>query len=182
MTVGRLEGMNDAIDEFPGLKARTLRFTCGAPRSARAIGDGSRALFLRSDGPEETVTSLWMSVIGSDGDTDEILLADPRTLLADADAEDVPAEEKARRERAREGGSGIVGYSVDAAGNRVTSTKYVPVVYMMCRPSGLMRGFSTGLNSGSSMAMPRVTPAAISVRNSWPLMVNVTRLPAASTE
>ena len=107
MTVGRLEGMNDAIDEFPGLKARTLRFTCGAPRSARAIGDGSRALFLRSDGPEDTVTSLWMSVIGSDGDTDEILLADPRTLLADADAEDVPAEEKARRERAREGGSGI---------------------------------------------------------------------------
>lgn len=95
--VGRLEGMNDAIDEFPGLKARTLRFTCGAPRSARAIGDGSRALFLRSDGPEDTVTSLWMSVIGSDGDTDEILLADPRTLLADADAEDVPAEEKARR-------------------------------------------------------------------------------------
>lgn len=76
MTVGRLEGMNDAIDEFPGLKARTLRFTCGAPRSARAIGDGSRALFLRSDGPEDTVTSLWMSVIGSDGDTDEILLAD----------------------------------------------------------------------------------------------------------
>ena len=122
MTVGRLEGMNDAIDEFPGLKARTLRFTCGAPRSARAIGDGSRALFLRSDGPEDTVTSLWMSVIGSDGDTDEILLADPRTLLADADAEDVPAEEKARRERAREGGSGIVGYSVDAAGNRVTFT------------------------------------------------------------
>ena len=91
--------MNDAIDEFPGLKARTLRFTCGAPRSARAIGDGSRALFLRSDGPEDTVTSLWMSVIGSDGDTDEILLADPRTLLADADAEDVPAEEKARRGR-----------------------------------------------------------------------------------
>lgn len=35
-----------------------------------------------------------MSVIGSDGDTDEILLADPRTLLADADAEDVPAEER----------------------------------------------------------------------------------------
>ena len=94
--VCRLEGMNDAIDEFPGLKARTLRFTCCAPRSARAIGDGSRALFLRSDGPEDTVNSLWMSVIGSDGDTDVILLADPRTLLADADAEDVPAEEKAR--------------------------------------------------------------------------------------
>ncbi len=53
---------------------------------------------------------------------------------------------------------------------------------MMCRPSGLMRGLSTGLNSGSSMAMARVTPAAMSVRNSPPLMVNATRLPAVSTE
>ena len=122
MSVGRLEDMNDSIDKFPGLKARTLRFTCGAPRSARAIGDGSRALFLRSDGSEDTVTSLWMSVIGGDGDANEILLADPRALLADADAEDVPVEEKARRERAREGGSGIVGYSVDSAGNRVAFT------------------------------------------------------------
>ena len=114
--------MVNAIDEFPALKARTLRFTCGVPRSARVIGDGSRALFLRSDGPEDTVTSLWMSVIGEDGESNEILLADPRTLLADADAEDVPAEEQARRERAREGGSGIVGYSVDAAGGRVAFT------------------------------------------------------------
>ena len=140
--VGRLEGMNDAIDEFPGLKARTLRFTCGAPRSPRAIGDGSRALFLRSDGPEDTVTSLWMSVIGSDGDTDEILLADPRTLLADADAEDVPAEEKARRERAREGGSGIVGYSVDAAGNRVAFT-INGQLFLTDIAAGVTRGIAT---------------------------------------
>lgn len=113
---------DDAIAVFPRTKARTLRFTCGAPRSARVIGDGSRALFLRSDGPEDLVTSLWMSVIDSAGDSRETLLADPRVLLADADAEDVPAEEKARRERAREGGSGIVSYSVDAAGRRVVFT------------------------------------------------------------
>ena len=116
------ERERDAIARFPRLKARTLRFSCGAPRSARVIGDGSRALFLRSDGPEDTVTSLWMSVIHDDGESGEILLADPRDLLADADAENVPAEEKARRERAREGGSGIVGYSVDAAGDRVVFT------------------------------------------------------------
>lgn len=71
---------------------------------------------------EDTVTSLWMSVIDEDGNIGEIPLADPRVLLADADAEDVPAEEKARRERAREGGSGIVSYCVDGAGNRVTFT------------------------------------------------------------
>ena len=86
------------------------------------IADGSRALFLRSDGSEDTVTSLWMSVIDENGNASEMLLADPRVLLADADAEDVPAEERARRERAREGGSGIVGYSTDASGNRVTFT------------------------------------------------------------
>ena len=114
--------MTDAIRQFPRKKARTLRFSCGAPRSARVIADGSRALFLRSDGSENTVTSLWMSVIDENGNASEMLLADPRTLLADADAEDVPAEERARRERAREGGSGIVGYSTDASGNRVTFT------------------------------------------------------------
>ena len=63
-----------------------------------------------------------MSVIDENGNASEMLLADPRTLLADADAEDVPAEERARRERAREGGSGIVGYSTDASGSRVTFT------------------------------------------------------------
>ena len=122
--VGSLESMNDAIDVFPRLKARTVRFTCGAPRSARTIGDGSWALFLRSDGSEDTVTSLWMSVIDTTGTGDdrEVLLADPRELLADADAENVPAEERARRERAREGGSGIVAYSVDQAGRRVVFT------------------------------------------------------------
>lgn len=114
--------MTDAIRQFPRKKARTLRFSCGAPRSARVIADGSRALFLRSDGSEDTVTSLWMSVIDENGNASEMLLADPRTLFADADAEDVPAEERARRERAREGGSGIVGYSADASGNRVTFT------------------------------------------------------------
>ncbi|WEV73986.1 alpha/beta fold hydrolase [Bifidobacterium sp. ESL0798] len=112
-----------AIAQFPGRRARSLRFTGGAPRSASVIGDGSRALFLRSDGPEDLVTSLWMSVIGGgDGSHREVLLADPRELLADADNEDVPAEEKARRERAREGGQGIVSYSADSMGRRVAFT------------------------------------------------------------
>ena len=116
-----------AIQEFPRRKARTLRFTLGAPRSAEVIGDGSRALFLRSDGPEDLVTALWMSVfdVNDDGSVAghrEIKLADPRELLSDADSENVPAEERARRERAREGGQGIVSYSVDAAGDRVVFT------------------------------------------------------------
>ncbi|WP_291531124.1 prolyl oligopeptidase family serine peptidase [Bifidobacterium sp. UBA4282] len=114
---------SQAIAAFPRRKARTLRFTSGAPRSAQAIGDGTRALFLRSDGPEDLVTALWLSVWSADGaEHREVLLADPRRLLADADSEEVSEEEKARRERAREGGQGIVSYSVDAAGRRVAFT------------------------------------------------------------
>lgn len=114
---------SQAIAAFPRRKARTLRFTSGAPRSAQTIGDGTRALFLRSDGPEDLVTALWLSVWSADGtDHREVLLADPRRLLADADNEEVSEEEKARRERAREGGQGIVSYSVDAAGRRVVFT------------------------------------------------------------
>lgn len=114
---------SQAIAAFPRRKARTLRFTSGAPRSAQTIGDGTRALFLRSDGPEDLVTALWLSVWSADGtDHREVLLADPRRLLADADNEEVSEEEKSRRERAREGGQGIVSYSVDAAGRRVVFT------------------------------------------------------------
>ena len=115
--------VNDAIKHFPRLRARTLRFGCGAPRSAQTVGDGSRALFLRSDGPEDLLTALWLSWFDESGEHHETKLADPRELLgATADSEDVPAEEKARRERAREGGTGIVGYSSDDDGNRIVFT------------------------------------------------------------
>ena len=115
--------VNDAIKHFPRLRARTLRFGCGAPRSAQTVGDGSRALFLRSDGPEDLVTALWLSWFDESGEHHETKLADPRELLGTtADSEDVPAEEKARRERAREGGTGIVGYSADDDGNRIVFT------------------------------------------------------------
>ena len=115
--------VNDAIKHFPRLRARTLRFGCGAPRSAQTVGDGSRALFLRSDGPEDLVTALWLSWFDESDEHHETKLADPRELLgATADSEDVPAEEKARRERAREGGTGIVGYSSDDDGNRIVFT------------------------------------------------------------
>ena len=85
--------VNDAIKHFPRLRARTLRFGCGAPRSAQTVGDGSRALFLRSDGPEDLVTALWLSWFDESGEHHETKLADPRELLgATADSEDVRAK------------------------------------------------------------------------------------------
>src|SRR5690606_2754668 len=50
---------------------------------------------------------------GSEG-AGERVAADPRALLGGA-SERLSAEERARRERSREGGAGIVGYATDAA-------------------------------------------------------------------
>lgn len=59
------------------------------------MGDGSRALFLRSDGPEDLVTALWLSWFDESGEHHETKLADPRELLgATADSEDVPARRR----------------------------------------------------------------------------------------
>lgn len=149
--------MTDAIRQFPRKKARTLRFSCGVPRSARVIADGSRALFLRSDGSEDAVTSLWMSVIDENGNASEMLLADPRTLLADADAEDVPAEERARRERAREGGSGIVGYSTDVSGNRVTFT-INGQLFLTDIAAGVTRAIAIEEDELKPVLNPRISP------------------------
>ena len=121
------------------------------------IADGSRALFLRSDGPEDTVTSLWMSVIDENGNASEMLLDDPRTLLADADAEDVPAEERARRERAREGGSGIVGYSTDASGNRVTFT-INGQLFLTDIAAGVTRAIAIEEDELKPVLNPRISP------------------------
>ena len=121
------------------------------------IADGSRALFLRSDGPEDTVTSLWMSVIDENGNASEMLLADSRTLLADADAEDVPAEERARRERAREGGSGIVGYSTDASGNRVTFT-INGQLFLTDIAAGVTRAIAIEEDELKPVLNPRISP------------------------
>lgn len=118
--------INRGIVNFPRKEARTLRFSLGAPRSARALGDGSRVVFLRSGGQEDPVTSMWMSSWNSQGKHCETLIADPRKLMQGAAIgehlghadDDVPDEEKARRERSRESAEGIVDYSVDDDGER----------------------------------------------------------------
>lgn len=98
-------------DSYPRLAARTGRFTLGIPRSITVARDGSKVWFVRTpDGV--TKTGLLFELDVATGL--ESLLADPRSLL-DGD-EDLPAEERARRERSRESGAGIVDYSVDDTG------------------------------------------------------------------
>ncbi|GGS65554.1 peptidase [Planobispora rosea] len=97
-------------ESFPRLHARTRRFTLGVPRGFTIAPDGSRILFLRTKGGSDAVTCLWEFDVASGR---ERLVVDPRTL--DADEENLPPEERARRERSREQAGGIVGYSTDSA-------------------------------------------------------------------
>ncbi|HEY0719073.1 MAG TPA: prolyl oligopeptidase family serine peptidase [Streptosporangiaceae bacterium] len=96
-------------ESFPRQQARTRRFSLGVPRAYRISPDGTRVAFLRSRGGSDPVTCLWQLDVASGT---ERLIADPAALNA-AD-EDLPAQEKARRERAREQAGGVVSYAADA--------------------------------------------------------------------
>ncbi|MDQ0686060.1 dipeptidyl-peptidase-4 [Streptomyces achromogenes] len=102
--------MTTESDSFPRRHARTQRFTLGAPRSFTVAPDGSRVVFLRSGSGTDRAGALWVL---DPADGTERLAADPRALLGGA-SEDLSTEERARRERSREAGAGIVGYATDA--------------------------------------------------------------------
>ncbi|NUQ99189.1 MAG: S9 family peptidase [Streptomyces sp.] len=103
--------MTTTSDSFPRRHARTQRFTLGAPRAFTVAPDGTRVVFLRSTSGTDRASSLWVLDVRDGG---ERVAADPRALLGGA-SEELPPEERARRERSREGGAGIVGYATDAA-------------------------------------------------------------------
>lgn len=101
-------------ESFPRQSAATRNFQLGAPRSFQVCESGAQVLFLRSDSGRDSVNSLWIYDVAKRIETK---FADPRVLLAD-DAE-VPAAERARRERMRETTSGITSYSTDRTGTKV---------------------------------------------------------------
>lgn len=163
-TIGgpRLGGVADAVARYPRRSALTRRFTLGAPRSARCVGDGSRVVFLRSRGPRDLENALWTSTLdpASGEDGGERLIADPTALVP---ADQVPAAERARRERSRESASGITAFDVDRAGKRCVfplsgrlwvadldggATREVPshgpVIDPRISPDGALVAYSTG--------------------------------------
>ena len=97
-------------ESFPRQEARTRRFTLGVPRAFRVSPDGTRVVFLRTNSGADPVTCLWALDVASG---QERLVADPRTLGAGDD--DLPPQERARRERVREQAGGIVAYATDQA-------------------------------------------------------------------
>ncbi|WP_460037399.1 S9 family peptidase [Streptomyces cavourensis] len=96
---------------FPRQHARTQRFTLGAPRAFTVSPDETRVIFLRSTSGTDRTNRLWVLDPASG---QERLVADPVALLGGS-AERLSAQERARRERTREGSAGIVSYAVDAA-------------------------------------------------------------------
>ncbi|MFF2230064.1 S9 family peptidase [Streptomyces anulatus] len=96
---------------FPRQQARTQRFTLGAPRAFTVSPDETRVIFLRSMSGTDRTTRLWVL---DPATGEERIAADPEVLLGGS-AEKLSAQERARRERTREGSSGIVSYAVDAA-------------------------------------------------------------------
>lgn len=99
------------VDDLPFLRkqARTQRFTLGAPKAFRVAPDGSRVLFLRAESGTDPRHSLWSADLATGAETKVV---DAAELLPGE--EELPAEERARRERARETGGGVVHYGVDA--------------------------------------------------------------------
>ena len=95
---------------FPRQHARTQRFTLGAPRTFTVAPDGSHVYFLRVSSATSRANGLWALDTATG---DETLIADPAVLLTDP--EDLSPAERARRERTRESGAGIVGYATDSA-------------------------------------------------------------------
>ncbi|MER6011010.1 S9 family peptidase [Streptomyces bluensis] len=116
--------MTTEPESFPRRQARTQRFTLGAPRAFAIAPDGSRVVFLRSASGTDRANKLWVYDMTDGDERGETgvppdagrgrIAADPDALLGGA-LEELSAEERARRERSREGGAGIVGYATDRA-------------------------------------------------------------------
>ncbi len=95
---------------YPRQEALTRRFRLGQPRAFRLSPDGTRVCFIRSASGRDAIGNLWCAEV-VDGAVVERQVVDARDLV-DSSA-DLPAAEKARRERMRETTSGITAYSAD---------------------------------------------------------------------
>ncbi len=100
-----------AAESFPRQQARTRGFRLGAPSAFTPSADGRRVVFVRSGSGTDPVGRLWVVDVADNGELSERCVVDPAALLVGP--EDLPAAERARRERLREGGGGITGYATD---------------------------------------------------------------------
>jgi len=144
----------DQPPSFPRHAARTRSFALARPRSVTVADDGSRVVFLRSASGTDPVNALWVLDVDA---SKERLVADPAQLLTAGD-DDVPPEERARRERMREVGGGIVGYDADAG-----STIAVFALSGRLFVADLVDGGATELPVAGPVIDPRLDPSGARV-------------------
>jgi dipeptidyl-peptidase-4 len=136
---------------YPRESARTQRYSLGEPRNVVVSPDGRRVVFLRSRHGTDPVTCLWVV----DVDTgEERLVGDPQVLLGGRD-DDLPPEELARRERAREQAGGITTFATDAD---VTVTAFSIAGRLFV--GGLLSGQARELAVAGPVFDPRPDPTA----------------------
>lgn len=139
---------------FPRQQARTRRFSLGVPRDFVVTPDGRRVLFLRTQSGTDASTCLWHFDVDTGS---EHLVVDP-SALAGEDGAEVPAEERMRRERARESSGGIVRFSTNQEGTRaafdLTGRIYV---------ADLTTGRTAELPASGRAIDPRIDPTGTHV-------------------
>ncbi len=96
------------MESFPRQHARTRRFTVGAPRSFVVTAESNFITYLQSKSGKDAINKLWVHDPKTGSSS---LLADPDEIVMAGDVDEISKEERSRRERVREAGSGIVSYS-----------------------------------------------------------------------
>ena len=158
---------------FPRLSARTARFTLGIPRNIAVSPDGSKVWYIRTPDGVTRTGQLWEHDVATGAET---VLADPTTLLGDGDTstEQMSGEERSRRERSRESGTGLVDFTVDDTGRWATfalsgqawaihlagrAVKPLPSVGPVIDPRVDPRGRHVAYASGSALRVMGITGA-----------------------
>jgi dipeptidyl-peptidase 4 len=140
-------------DTFPRQYARTQRFTLGEPRNLTVSDDGERVVFLRSAGGTDSVNSLWVLDVDSG---EERLVADASGLTAGTAGDDALSDqERAQRERLREGAAGITTYATDA-----TTSVVAFAITGRLFVGGLRSGRARALDVAGPVFDPRPDPKA----------------------
>jgi dipeptidyl-peptidase 4 len=165
----------DILDSFPRQSARTQRYTLGEPRNLVVSPDGQRIVFARSRAGDDPVNCLWVLDVSSG---EERLVADPISLLDGPDIDgDEPAEERARRERAREAAGGITAFATDRE-VRVCAFALAGRLFV----AGLISGAARELTVDGAVFDPRPDPVATRVAYTSGRTLRIAELDGSSWE
>ena len=138
-------------DTFPRQFARTQRLTLGEPRNIVVSPDGARVVFCRSLGGSDSVNSLYVLDVATSTET---CVADMHAQhSSNANPKLDTSAEQARRERAREGASGIVGYSCD---DQVLNAAYCVAGQLFV--TNLVTAVTHKIETSDAIFDPRLSP------------------------